>query len=256
MTTVLVGAGADPDFLAPFDVFAEALPQHRTVHLAVVVHSDQADPATLLAAYTDPLEARLNCRIVPILLHNDTVDALNSNSFEAVDGIVVGGGRTPAYLEGLRGATANIAQRVANGVSYLGFSAGAMVAPGRALTGGYLVNGVEACDEGCSEGISEVQVEDGLGLAPFSIDVHAAQAGTLSRAVAAVDAGLVERVVAIDEGTALVITDPAATDYTVLGSGRCWDIQRRTNSDGWLPGAGVVVVLRTATQAPRSGQQK
>lgn len=244
MTTVLVGAGADPDFLAPFDVFAEALPQHRTVHLAVVVHSDHADPATLLAAYTNPLEARLNCRIVPILLHNDTVDALNS--FDAVDGIVVGGGRTPAYLEGLRGATANIAQRVANGVPYLGFSAGAMVAPGRALTGGYLVNGIEVCDEGCSEGLSEVQVEDGLGLAPFSIDVHAAQAGTLSRAVAAVEAGLAERVLALDEATAVVITDPCASDYTVLGSGRCWDIQRRTNSDARHPAAEVAVVLRTA----------
>lgn len=245
MTTVLVGAGVDPSFPAPFNVFAEALPQHRTVHLAVVVHSDHADPATLLAAYTDPLEARLNCRIVPILLHSDTVDALNSNSFDAVDGIVVGGGRTPAYLEGLRGAAGSIAQRVANGVPYLGFSAGAMIAPGRALTGGYLVNGIEVCDEGCSEGLSEVQVEDGLGLAPFSIDVHAAQAGTLSRAVAAVEAGLAERVLALDEATAVVITDPCASDYTVLGSGRCWDIQRR-KGDARHPAAEVAVVLRTA----------
>ena len=61
-----------------------------------------------------------------------------------------------------------------------------MLAPQRALVGGYRIDGVEVCGEECSEGLDTVDVRDGLGLAPFAVDVHA---GTVSRAVAAVAAG-------------------------------------------------------------------
>ena len=53
---------------------------------------------------------------------------------------------------------------------------------------------------------------------PFTSDVHAAQAGTLSRAVAIVDNGLVPRSVAIDEDTVLVVDD----GLRVLGTGSVW----------------------------------
>ena len=45
------------------------------------------------------------------------------------------------------------------------------------------VHGTEVCPEDCSEGLEEVEIRDGLGLVPFAVDVHAAQAGTLGRAV-------------------------------------------------------------------------
>ena len=65
------------------------------------------------------------------------------------------------------------------GRPYLGFSAGAMIAPERAIIGGYRVRGVEVCPEEASEGLGEVELREGLGLVPFAVDVHAAQAGTL-----------------------------------------------------------------------------
>ena len=107
----------------------------------------------------------------------------------------------------------------------LGFSAGAMIAPQRALVGGYRVRGIEVCSEECSEGLDELDVRDGLGLVPFAVDVHTAQAGTLSRAVAAVAEGLVDRAVAVDENTALVLRHADLEDLKVIGTGSCWTIR-------------------------------
>lgn len=57
------------------------------------------------------------------------------------------------------------------------------------------------------------------------MDVHAAHAGTLSRAAGAVAAGQVDWAVAIDENTAMVLESVGARDYRVIGSGHCWDIR-------------------------------
>ena len=103
--------------------------------------------------------------------------------------------------------------------------------------GGYRVDGVEVCGEECSEDLDEVDVRAGLGLVPFAVDVHAAQAGTLSRAVGAVAAGLLDRAVALDEGTAIILPDGGG-DFEVIGSGNCWDIRRS--------GTGCSVSVRTA----------
>ena len=84
---------------------------------------------------------------------------------------------------------------------------------------------MEVCSEECSEGLDELEVRDGLGLVPFAVDVHAAQAGTLSRAVAAVAEGLVDRAVAVDENTALVLRHADLEDLKVIGTGNCWSIR-------------------------------
>ncbi|WP_427129634.1 Type 1 glutamine amidotransferase-like domain-containing protein [Pseudarthrobacter sp. S9] len=145
--------------------------------------------------------------------------------FGDVDAIVVGGGPTPVYLEGLRNAAEALRLAVAGGAPYLGFSAGAMIAPRRAIIGGYRVHGTEVCSEECSEGLDELDVRDGLGLVSFAVDVHAAQAGTLSRAVAAVVGGLVEKAVAVDENTALVLPHADPEEQTAIGTGNCWIIR-------------------------------
>ena len=54
-------------------------------------------------------------------------------------------------------------------------------------------------------------------LGPFAIDVHAAQWGTLPRAVAAVAAGLVPEARAVDEHTAVVVHDG---EVAVHGTGQ------------------------------------
>ena len=103
------------------------------------------------------------------------------------------------------------------------FSAGSSIAAGPALVGGYRVSGVEVVSEDAGEELDEVEVRPGLGLLDFAVDVHAAQWGTLSRLVAAVEAGLVSDGVAIDEHTALVISAQAAP--AVHGSGQVWRVE-------------------------------
>ena len=112
-----------------------------------------------------------------------------------------------------------------------------MLAPQRALVGGYRIDGMDVCGEECSEGLDTVDVRDGLGLAPLTVDLHAAQAGTVSRAVAAVAAGLVKWAAAIDENTAAVLSRRGDEDYEVIGTGNCWDIR--------LTGGGATVSVRS-----------
>lgn len=240
MSIFLAGAGPDPlAFQEVFDRFALDVREHagrRTPRIAVAVHQHGGNLQELVAACAEPLQARIECEIAAVPLPDGK--PADPGAFAKVDAVVVGGGLTPAYWEALHPAAATIRRLVADGAPYLGFSAGAMVAPRRALVGGYKVNGVEVCGEECSEGLDSVDIREGLGLAGFSVDVHAAQAGTLSRAVGAVAAGLVERTVAIDERTAVVLAALGDGDYDVIGSGHCWDVHRS--------GGTAVVSLRAA----------
>ncbi|BCW56043.1 MULTISPECIES: Type 1 glutamine amidotransferase-like domain-containing protein [unclassified Arthrobacter] len=240
MSIFLAGAGPDPlAFQEVFDRFALDVREHagrRTPRIAVAVHQRGGNLQELVAACAEPLQARIECEIAAVPLPDGK--PADPGAFAKVDAVVVGGGLTPAYWEALHPAAATIRRLVADGAPYLGFSAGAMVAPRRALVGGYKVNGVEVCGEECSEGLDSVDFREGLGLAGFSVDVHAAQAGTLSRAVGAVAAGLVERAVAIDEQTAVVLAALGDGDYDVIGSGHCWDVHRS--------GGTAVVSVRSA----------
>lgn len=240
MSIFLAGAGPDPlAFQEVFDRFALDVREHagrRTPRIAVAVDQRGGNLQELVAACAEPLQARIECEIAAVPLPDGK--PADPGAFAKVDAVVVGGGLTPAYWEALHPAAATIRRLVADGAPYLGFSAGAMVAPRRALVGGYKVNGVEVCGEECSEGLDSVDIREGLGLAGFSVDVHAAQAGTLSRAVGAVAAGLVERAVAIDEQTAVVLAALGDGDYDVIGSGHCWDVHRS--------GGTAIVSLRAA----------
>ncbi len=255
MSIFLVGAGPDAEsFPEVFDRFAAEAALRagpgRRARIAVVVHDSGGAPITRLPEYAGPLQERIDCDVVPVLLNDGgSADPADSAAFAGVDGVVVGGGLTPAYLRGVENASPTLAQLVGGGVPYLGFSAGAMVAPGRALIGGYLVNGIEVCGEECSEGLADVEFRSGLGIAPFAVDVHAAQAGTLSRAVGAVAAGLVDHAVAIDEGTAIILAAADAGDYNVIGAGTCWDIRERADRGPCLGGGAAAVTARTAEPA-------
>jgi cyanophycinase len=250
MSIFLAGAGPDHVvFPEVFDRFAEAASlrsRQEASRVAVVVHNSHGNPESLLPAYVDPLLARIQVEVVPVLLGAGV--PCDPSVFDGVDGLVVGGGLTPGYWDGLAASAGAISAAVAGGVPYLGFSAGAMIAPQSALLGGYLSRGIEVCGEECSEGLAELEIRDGLGLAPFAVDVHAAQAGTLSRAVGAVAAGLVERAVAVDENTALVLASAGDENFEVLGRGNCWDIRRSGT-------ACIVSVLHADERPRRSGAQ-
>jgi cyanophycinase len=153
-------------------------------------------------------------------------DAATLPAIADVDGILVGGGLTPAYLAALTPIAGEIRRQVSAGVPYLGYSAGAMIAAERALVGGWRLGEVEVSAEGASEGLDELTIQPGIGLLDVTVDVHAAQWGTLSRLIAATEAGLIDGGLAVDENTALIVGEGA---LRVVGSGSVWRVSQSEN---------------------------
>ena len=114
-------------------------------------------------------------------------------------GVYVAGGLTPAYRERLEGLEV--------AVPYAGFSAGAAIAAREALVGGWRIGDRQICDEDFSEDLEQVEPLPGLGLVPFAVDVHATQWGTVTRALNAVERGLFEEVLAVDEHCCVEVRD-------------------------------------------------
>ncbi|WP_295832885.1 Type 1 glutamine amidotransferase-like domain-containing protein [uncultured Microbacterium sp.] len=225
MSVHLLGGGRDidrcGDLLRPFVAEARQRAADRTPVIAVLLVLEAADDprielhrAMLEAAGAAPGEIR-----VVSIVEGELFDAA---ALEA-DALFVGGGLTPAYLDAFGKIRDAVTARVREGVQYAGFSAGSAIAAGPALVGGYRVRGVEVGSEDAAEELDEVEVRPGLGLLDFAVDVHAAQWGTLSRLVAAIDAGLVTEGVAIDEHTALVMSARAAP--AVRGRGQVWRVE-------------------------------
>ena len=243
MTVFLVGGGVDtvrtPGLLGPFRQELTRQAGDGQPHLAVVLVDHEGSGERFLPEYLEALEVGAGCDVVPVFVRPD--HAVDPDLFSDVDGYVVAGGPTPAYLTGLFDAAGVIRKSVGSGVPYLGFSAGAMVAATDVIAGGYRLGDTEVCPEEWSEGLDAVMLRPGLGLVPFAVDVHAAQAGTLGRAVALVEEGRVARAVAIDEDTCLAVTpgEPSEGGH-VSGSGSAWSVT--STSDG----AGAEVLRRSA----------
>ncbi|GAA1943969.1 Type 1 glutamine amidotransferase-like domain-containing protein [Agromyces allii] len=151
-------------------------------------------------------------------------------SIADVDGLVVGGGIVEEVRAGVEPVFGEIRRQVASGVPYLGISAGAMIAAEGSLGGGSRIDGVVVSPEDPSEAGTEFAVEAGLGLIDVAVDAHVAQRGNLSRLVAAVESGLIESALGIDERTALIIGEGG---LRVVGSGSVWRV---------LPADGGVLV--------------
>ena len=151
---------------------------------------------------------------------------------DGVAGVYVAGGLTPGYHRALvAGGTEWLARARDAGLTYAGFSADTAIAPAHALVGGarvhYRGQTIDVCDEDFAEELDVVTVLPGLDLVPFTVDVHAAQWGTLYRLVHALTAANVAEGWAIDENTALEVTDGMVT---VHGSGAATRVRRQDSS--------------------------
>jgi cyanophycinase len=231
MSIYLVGGGwsatGDPEITAPFlaEAAVRAAGSGRMIPrigFLFVVDDDSPSPA-YREGYPASFVTVAACE--PVVAQVETApgaDALfGSEVLTDIDGLVIGGGLTPAYLAAVEPIMEEIRLLVADGLPYLGYSAGAMIAADRAVIGGWRIDGVQVCPEETGEDLDEVTIEEGLGLVDLAIDVHAAQWGTLGRLVAATEAGLVGGGVAIDEFTALIVADDG---LRVAGTGSVWRV--------------------------------
>ncbi|MHC3468134.1 type 1 glutamine amidotransferase family protein [Streptomyces sp. 7R007] len=222
--TFLIGGGWDAtaasDVYGPF-LRAASAPAPR---VGVVV-LDEGDGAEQFGRYDAVLRKVADCTPVPLLV--PLGDRFDAGLVAGLDGLLVCGGLTPAYQEAF--ADGRLASVVTDsGIPYAGFSAGAALAARRAVVGGWLDGGVPVCPDFAAEDLEEVEVRDGLGLVPFTVDVHAAQWGTLTRLVTAVGRHRLAGGIAVDENT-LVAVDPDGR-ARVAGRGRAHAV--RLGADG------------------------
>lgn len=234
----LVGGGNDPrydiDVYTGFVIEAAQRAARRepdaAARIAVITvrEGGETDHAARLAdALTTAAaaEAAGGVSIEPVIGAFAEGGLVDQSALEGIDALVVGGGLTPAYLDALLPLAETIQAAVVDGMPYLGFSAGAMIAPDRALIGGWRIGGVEVSPQDGSEDLDEVTVVPGLGLVDVTVDVHAVQWGNLSRLIAAVDAQLVDGGVAIDEHTVLSV---GSGPLRAAGAGTVWAVTRGT----------------------------
>ena len=204
------------------------------IAVVAVRDGDEQDHAAKLIAAVGAAGA-----IEPVVVAVREGERIAPGAFpDDLHGVLVGGGLTPAYREAVLPAAARIRALVAAGAPYAGFSAGSAIAASRALLGGWRApDGRPVVDEEIAEDLEGITVEEGLGLVPFAVDVHAAQWGTTTRLATAVETGLVQGGVAIDEDTAVLVRGGAAE---VVGTGNAWWIR---------PADGGVLVRREAAGA-------
>ncbi|HSP76850.1 MAG TPA: Type 1 glutamine amidotransferase-like domain-containing protein [Cryobacterium sp.] len=227
MSVHLVGGGWNSDtdaaVFGPFLAEATARgaasgrAEPRLAILAVRAEDGAEHAANLVAAVSAAGEFEPKITVVA------PGDVFALTAVSEADGILVGGGATPAYLAAVAPIFGEVRRQVAAGIPYLGFSAGAMIAAERALIGGWRMGGVEVSGEHAAEGLDEIAIEPGIGLLDVTVEVHAAQWGTLSRLVAATEAGLIDGGLAIDENTALVVGEGA---LSVVGAGSVWRVSQ------------------------------
>jgi cyanophycinase len=239
----LMGGGVDtvttPALLAPFTEAASARASGRDSRprLVLVLADDTGLAARFRPAYVEALEALAPGGLDVVDVFVDGSRPFDPAVLSGADGLVVGGGPTPVYLDALVPAAPALRRAVGAGLPYLGFSAGAMVAASTALAGGWRQDGRAVCDESWSEGFDDLELRPGLGLTPFTVDVHVAQGGLLGRTASLPLTAGVERALGIDEDTCLSLC-PASHDeptWQVHGRGSVWDVTR---------GAGDAVLVR------------
>lgn len=192
MSIVLVGGGPDTTrtyrCIAPF---IEACKRGKAARVGLFLAGDESSAKHFAPDYLrllDGIDGVVD--VVPLDEGHGDITRF--------DALVIGGGPTPVYHTALVSVLPTVRAMSEAGTPYLGFSAGAMIASELAIIGGYRSAGIDVCSADWSEGLDKVTLRSGIGIVPWSVEAHAAQAGTLGRVLDAVASGIVTSAVALD----------------------------------------------------------
>lgn len=227
MSILLVGGG-DTEALRPFAEKFVARVRERSVtgSAKVAVVAAAAQPELELQEIAT-LFAGLDIEIVPVGASVDSAgavtDGFDGGELLTADGIVIADGQPLAILSALESRVPDVRRLVHEQVPFFGIGGGAAAASEAAVLGGTEIGGVRVAPDSVEQNAvtGEVRVEQGLGLVDLTVITSAAQRGLVGLAVACCEAGLVDRILALDEGTALDISE-AGLD--LIGSGSLWHV--------------------------------
>lgn len=236
MKAYLIGGGWRAEtFGSTYGRFVEAARSDAVRKIIqIIVLEVEEDEAEMVGRYREPFltlavkSEEINTIVVTKKrpLNMEEIVSLNPT------GIFVCGGLTPLYQECLCTDEEIKEFIVSRKIPYGGFSAGSAIFSAKALVGGWrIVRGEKSLpivDEEVSENLDNVEIRKGLGLVPFSIDVHCGQWGTITRLIHAVNTGLTDVGIGIDEDTMIEID---GEDATVRGSGQVYKITRGKADD-------------------------
>jgi len=228
----LIGGGWRPEaFIHTYGPFVDAATMNKnTKILLVLASSGDADNEELVKKFQIPFQTLSvsSEEITAIFVSKSkplTKDALISVK---PTGIFVCGGTTPLYQEALCIEKSWLDYLKAEQLPYCGFSAGASIAADRAIVGGWKLGGEglnnPIVDPEVAEGLECLTVRTGLGLIPYSIDVHCGQWGTITRLMHAINQGMVEFGWAIDEDTMVQVE---GNRLSVHGLGQAYRVKRQ-----------------------------
>lgn len=232
MTVMLAGGARTEAFRTIVDRFSALAADYAAGHdrerrrgprIAVVVAASR--PGSVLAEAERLLGGGVE--IVPLVARLDAdgtgeiVIGFDGQELLEADGVAVSEGSAAPLLAALEHRAGDLRRRVHEGMPFLGIGGGAAIAADRAITGGNEIGGVNVAPRGTARESSELTMAEGLGLVDLTIVPHAARHGRIGLGVAAIEAGLVDRAVAIDHDTALIVGEGG---LEILGTGSVWQL--------------------------------
>ncbi len=232
MTAVFLhGGGDDPEARSiAFGRFAQSyLTDVRGRPLLIVATAHEEAEARATAGYYRDLFAGLSVPadwLIPVVVDPNRPLTAAQVAAHNPAGLFVCGGATPLYHRALCADLSWVDYLRENNIPYGGTSAGAAIAAGKAIIGGWQTADDmprPILSEDAGEGLDALTVRPGAGLVPFAVDVHAGQAGTLTRLIHAVQRGLVSEGWAIDEDTLLAVHP---TRIQIYGRGHAYRVVR------------------------------
>jgi cyanophycinase len=214
----LIGGGwTEAAFPLTYGRFLSAASGKGELNVAVVLTREHgSEPAEQFQRFAGVLTSAgaLQYQLTPMYVSPDQPLTAETLTELRPTGVFVGGGWTPGYYGSLCRDTEWVQVFDEKQLPYCGFSAGAAIAAAQAIVGGWqrLLPGgpIAVTVSDAAEDLEILDVRPGLGLVPFSLDVHATQWGTLPRMIHSIDAGLTAEGWAIDEDTMLEWTPGVA----------------------------------------------